>query len=168
MVGKLAPRRGFDTLLDTAAMVREAPQVIVVGHGEEQPALERQAQRLGLGRRVHWCGYQESALPALYAAMDVVLFMAAGSDHGHRTISEAQACGRLTIALAKPGVRDLIEHGVTGLIAPQTGCLMAEMLDQALGATERPAGTLQAALTAAESRRFLPIGQSISRFLARL
>jgi glycosyltransferase involved in cell wall biosynthesis len=168
MVGKLAPRRGFDTLLDTAALVQAAPHLIVVGHGEARPALQRQAHRLGLDQRVHWCGYQEVALPELYTAIDVVLFMAPGSDHGHRTISEAQACGRLTVAREVPGVRDLIDHGVNGLIAPQAGLLMAEMVDQALAASRETAGSTKAAAAVAECRRFEPVGARLSRFLAEL
>jgi glycosyltransferase involved in cell wall biosynthesis len=168
MVGKLAPQRGFDALLDTAALVQAAPHLIVVGHGEAQPALERQARRIGLDQRVHWCGYQEAGLPELYTAIDIVLFIAPGSDHGHRTISEAQACGRLTLAREAPGVRDLIEHGVNGLVSPQAGPPMAEMLDQAL-ATAHPGSNIgSAAVAAAEQRRFLPVGEKISRFLARL
>jgi glycosyltransferase involved in cell wall biosynthesis len=169
MVGKLASQRGFDTLLETTALVQATPHLVVVGHGESQPALERQARRLGLDHRTHWCGYQEAALPELYTAIDVVVFTAPGSDHGHRTISEAQACGRLTVAREVAGVRDLIEHGINGMVAPQAGPRMAEMLDQALAASEQTLSSITtAAVAAAECRRFLPVGQRLSRFLAAL
>ena len=63
---------------------------------------------------MHWTGYQDERLPELWAAMDVALFAAPGSDHGHRAISEAQACARPVVARDIAGVADLIDDDLVG------------------------------------------------------
>jgi len=116
MVGKMAPGRGFDLALRTAALLGEEAHVIAIGHGEARPSLEALASRLRLAGRIRWTGYRERELPGLYEAMDVVLYPAVGSDHGHRAVSEAQGCGRPVVAGGFPGVADLIDDGSTGRI----------------------------------------------------
>ncbi len=164
-VGKLARGRGFELLLATAAAVAPPVHVLLVGHGEHQPALERFAARLGLAGRVHWAGYQEQALPALYAAMDVVLFTAAGSDHGHRAISEAQACGRPVVAADIAGVPDLIEDGVTGrIVQPAPEALAAAVTELVRDPSlSRLLGSRAA--EAVTARRFVPAGRRLAAFL---
>lgn len=56
-VGALDHSDGLDLLLDALALLPD-PQVglAVLGDGEEQARLHRQAQALGLGARVTWCG----------------------------------------------------------------------------------------------------------------
>ncbi|MEJ2583265.1 MAG: glycosyltransferase, partial [Acidobacteriota bacterium] len=78
-VGKLASGRGFGLMLDAVSMVSSAAHIIIVGHGELRARLEEQARHLGLADRIGWAGYQDEALPDLYAAMDVVFFCAPGS-----------------------------------------------------------------------------------------
>ncbi len=168
MVGKVAPGRGFDTLLATAARVGPPVSVLIVGHGEARPGLERRAARLGLGERVFWAGYQESGLPELYAAMDVVLFTAAGSDHGHRTISEAQACHRPVVAARLPGVSDLIEDGRTGCLVTGTPECLAAAVGHLLHHPETSDQITKNAAIAADNRRFRPTGERLAEFLLRL
>jgi mannosyltransferase len=50
--------------------------------------------------------------------MDLFVFPAAGSDHAHRAIAEASACGVPTIAADLPGVPDLVERRATGDLYP--------------------------------------------------
>ncbi len=168
MVGKLARGRGFDTLLETAAGVGGDLHVIVVGHGEARPALEALATSLGLSPRVHWLGYRGRELPGLYAAMDVVLFPTAGSDHGHRAVSEAQGCGRPVVAADLPGVADLIEDGVTGRIVPGSVRDLAAAVAALLAdpAVARRLG--DAAAAAVAPRRFPAVGRRLAAFLEGL
>jgi glycosyltransferase involved in cell wall biosynthesis len=168
MVGKVAPGRGFDLLLRTAARVEPEVHVLIVGHGEARPGLERLADRLGLTPRLHWAGYQELELPALYAAMDIVLYPAQGSDHGHRAISEAQACGRPVVAAGLPGVPDLVEDSATGLLAEPDPASLAFAVGRMLQEPERARRIVAAARRAVEARRFLPCGTGLLRFLRSL
>lgn len=165
MIGKVAPGRGFDLLLETAAHSEPRPHVLIIGHGEARPSLEKLAERLGLAGRVHWAGYQEDDLPALYAAMDVVLVSAAGSDHGHRAISEAQGCARPVVVAAMPGAADLVEDGTTGLLREPTPAAMADAVSLLLGDPDARTRVGDAAAAAVEPRRFGPSGRRLREFI---
>jgi len=168
MVGKVAPGRGFEMLVDVAARLDSATHVLAVGHGEARPALEKRARRLGIHDRLHWAGYQEEELPYLYCAMDVVLFAAAGSDWGHRMISEAQGCGRAVVAGAVDGVAELVTDGQTGIVAATEPGVMAAAVQQILldGAKGRRLG--RAAAEAADRRRFALVGIDLRQYLEHL
>jgi len=168
MVGKVAPGRGFDLLLQAAARVEPSVHVLIVGHGEARPALERLARNLGLSPRLHWAGYQELELPALYAAMDIVLYPAQGSDHGHRAISEAQACSRPVVATRLPGVADLVMDGVTGIETGSTPENLAAAVSRLLEDPALAGRLVAAARQAVEARRFRPCGEALLRFLEPL
>ena len=168
MVGKLAKGRGFDLLLETAARVKPPAHIVIVGHGNAQMSLEILAGRLGLGHRVRWTGYREEALPALYSLMDVVLFAAPGSDWGHRSISEAQGCGRSVVATAIPGVEDLIDDGATGRIAPPRAEALARETAALLADPETRRRTGAASAAAVDNRRLDPSGRRLGSFLRRV
>jgi glycosyltransferase involved in cell wall biosynthesis len=164
-VGKLAKGRGFEFLLHAVARIDMLAHVVVVGHGERQPELRALASVLEIADRVHWAGYREKALPDLYAAMDIYVFAAPGSDWGHRAITEAQACGRPVVAVSHPGVEDLIEDGVSGRLAPPDSVVLASEIDALLANPERSKRLGSAAMAATETRRLEPIGRRLVQFL---
>jgi glycosyltransferase involved in cell wall biosynthesis len=118
-IGKLDRSRGHDLFLRALAAT---PGVhgVVIGKGPFEPALRKLARALHLEPRLVFAGYVEDGLEDLYAAMDLFVFPAAGSDQAHRAIAEASACGTATLAADLPGVRDLVELGVTGDLYPPT------------------------------------------------
>jgi len=165
MVGKLAAGRGFDLLIDAVAYLEPRTHVVVVGHGEAQPELERLAAACGVGSRIHWTGYRERELPELYAAMDIVLYPAVGSDHGHRAISEAQACGKPVVATDLAGVSNLIEHEVSGLIVERSAPDLADGVQRLLASAELTGAITRHGLDAVRSRRFDVVGKQLAEFL---
>jgi glycosyltransferase involved in cell wall biosynthesis len=116
-IGKLVRSRGHDTFVRALAA---APGLhgVIIGKGPFQPALRALAREVGVEGRLTFAGYAEEGLEDLYAAMDLFVFPAAGSDHAHRAIAEVSACGVPTIAADLPGVRDLVEPGITGAVYP--------------------------------------------------
>lgn len=116
-IGKLDRGRGHDLFIHALAA---APEVwgIIVGKGPHTDALTKLAARLGVDDRLVFPGYLEAGLEELYAAMDVFVFPAAGSDHAHRAIAEAAGCAVPALAADLPGVRDLVEPGGTGDVYP--------------------------------------------------
>lgn len=132
-VGKLAAGRGFGRLVEIGAALPPCVHLLPVGHGPLEGRLAERAARRGIADRVHWVGYHEQELPALYAAMDVAVFLAPGSDWGHRMITEAQACGRPLVAVRHEGVAELVEDGRTGLVARDDAAAasaVGELLDE--------------------------------------
>jgi glycosyltransferase involved in cell wall biosynthesis len=164
-VGKLAKGRGFGHLLDTAARLEAPAHVVVVGHGELQPQLEKRAHDLGIEGRVHWTGYQDEALPEMYSVMDVVLFTAPGSDWGHRAISEAQGCGRPVVAVSWPGVEDLIEDGVSGRIVDRDSSALARAVDSLIADPEAAHRLGTTAAEATKDRMLITVGRRLAHFL---
>jgi len=164
-VGKLAARRGFETVLEVASRLGPEIHVVIVGHGELRPRLERLAARLGVVERVHWAGYVEEQLHDLYRVMDVVVYTAVGSDHGHRMISEAQGCARPVVAARLPGVADLIEDGRTGRIAEPDPASLACAVRDLLADRATADAMARAAASAVEARRFAPVGARLQSFL---
>lgn len=116
-VGKLHRHRGQDLFLHALAA---APGVwgVIVGQGEDRQRLGALAEKLGVTPRVRFPGYVEDDLVHLYAAMDLFVFPAAGSDWGHRAIVEAMACGLPVLAAQLEGTEDLVQRGVTGDLYP--------------------------------------------------
>jgi glycosyltransferase involved in cell wall biosynthesis len=112
-IGKIDGTRGQDIFVRGVA---SAPGIwgLIIGKGPGVAALQTLARELGVGERLAWAGYVESGLEHLYAAMDLFVFPAAGSDWGHRAIAEASACGLPSLAADLPGVMDLVEPGATG------------------------------------------------------
>jgi glycosyltransferase involved in cell wall biosynthesis len=91
---------------------------VFAGGGTYRQALERLAERLGVGERVVFTGFVADGLADLLAAADLFVFPAAGSDHGHRAIVEATACGVPTLAADLPGVGAVVRPGETGELFP--------------------------------------------------
>jgi len=116
-IGKLDRGRGHDLFIRGVAATAGVHGVII-GKGPAEPALRKLARALGIENRLTFPGYLEEGLEHLYAAMDLFVFPAAGSDHAHRAIAEASGCGVPTVAADLPGVRDLVEAGVTGALYP--------------------------------------------------
>ena len=110
-IGKVARGRGFEEALQTFAALRRMRgdvRMMIIGHGEHRPTLERLASSLGITSDVTWAGYHEDDLAEHYRASNLLLFTAPGSDEGHRAVLEAMACG---VPVASYPV-----HGVSALI----------------------------------------------------
>jgi glycosyltransferase involved in cell wall biosynthesis len=118
IVGRLVPIKDHDTFLRAAAIVaRDRPDVrfVVAGDGTERPRLERLAAEL-LGDRARFLGWVDD-LPALYAAMDVVV-LTSRNEGTPVALIEAHAANRPVVATRVGGVPDVVEDGRTGLLAP--------------------------------------------------
>jgi glycosyltransferase involved in cell wall biosynthesis len=121
VIGKLSAGRGFEDALRTFSHVHRArPDVrlMIIGHGEHRPVLERLASDLLIAPAVIWAGYHETDLAEHYRAADALLFTAAGSDEGHRAVLEAMACGVVPVTFPIAGVDALLGPLAADLIAP--------------------------------------------------
>src|SRR5437016_7635326 len=121
-IGKIAPGRGFEHVIETFAIVRRskpAARLMIIGHGPLRPSLEQHAANLGVADAVIWAGYHEDDLAEHYRAADVLLLTAAGSDEGHRGVIEAMGCGVIPIAYPLPGIDALLGDLAPRLIAAE-------------------------------------------------
>ncbi len=125
-IGSFFAWEGLALLLDALpAVVARRPdvRVLLVGGGNEEAALKRQAAKLGNGDTVVFAGRApHSQVAGLYAAMDVLVYprlpMRLTDMVTPLKPLEAMALGKLMIASDVGGHRELIQDGETGLLFP--------------------------------------------------
>lgn len=114
-VGHLVERKGHDLVI-RALLGLPGVSLLVAGEGEERPALERLARRLGLGDRVRLLGRVGAAdLPSLYAAADA-LVLASSREGWANVLLEAMACGTPVVATPVWGTPEVVAHPAAGLL----------------------------------------------------
>jgi len=124
-LGRLAPRKGVDLLLNAlAAIVKSHGEndmltLVVAGDGAERGPLEEQARQLGLGERVQFVGAVggEKKTWLLQNARCLVM-PSRGWEAFPLVLLEAYAAGRPVVATSVPGLIDLVRSGRTGLLVP--------------------------------------------------
>lgn len=125
-VGRAVAKKGYDVLLEALALLPQDLdwRFVHVGGGPLRPALERQAERLGLAARIEWRGAQaQPAVLEAYRAADVFVIASRIDEDGDRdglpnVVMEAMSQRVATVASTAGAVAELIEDGVSGLLAP--------------------------------------------------
>jgi glycosyltransferase involved in cell wall biosynthesis len=118
-LGRLNPQKGFDLLLDAFAQVAAKHldiDLILAGEGEELPALQAQAARLGLGERV--CFYGRAQPEQVVRLLNGCLFTAVSSRSEPFGIValEALGAGKPVLATRVGGLPEFLDRG--GLAGP--------------------------------------------------
>jgi glycosyltransferase involved in cell wall biosynthesis len=122
-VATLNELKGHAVLLD--ALAREGLERVeldLVGSGPLEQALRAQAERLGIGDRVRFCGTRsEREVAALLDAADVFVLASVVAANGQMdgipvALMEALAAGMPVIASRLSGIPELVRDGETGLL----------------------------------------------------
>jgi len=119
-VGRLSAEKGPDLFLRAALSIRAqcpAAQFVLVGEGAMLKPLQLFARRFGIADAVHFAGSQDD-MPAVFNEIDVVVSSSL-SEAMPLAVMEAMASGVPVVACKVGGIADLIEHGVTGWLAPE-------------------------------------------------
>lgn len=116
--GRLDPVKGLDDLITAIAQVnRHLPaQLLLVGAGPERERLERLVGASGAADRIHFAGRRDD-VPRLLGMADVFAFPS-WTEGMPNALLEAMAAALPVVATDVPGNRDVIEHGVSGLLVP--------------------------------------------------
>lgn len=126
-VGRLIPRKGFDTLVEAMGVVqRSHPRavLVVIGDGPERERLEQLAQARRVS--VRFLGPLDDATTAAwYDACDVFAMLPRelpdGDIEGFGIVyAEAGAFGKPVVGTRSGGVEDAVVDGETGLLVPPT------------------------------------------------
>jgi glycosyltransferase involved in cell wall biosynthesis len=138
-VGRLAPEKGFDVLIEAfTSMHPRLPDVrlVIAGEGPEAPQLKVLAE--ATGNRVLFVGHMPDTVP-LFEAADIVVAPSRQEGQGIVPL-EAMAAGRPVIASRVGGLVETIVEGRTGLLVPSDDVhALAEALKNLLQDAERRA-----------------------------
>lgn len=142
VLGRLVAIKAIEVLLE--AMVGLAGvHLAIVGDGEERESLEARSRDLGIADRVHFVGWWSDVAGAM-SDLDVVA-LTSRNEGTPVALIEALAAGRPVVATDVGGVRHVIEHGVTGWLAPSgDSATVADLIRRALD-TPRESAILAAA-----------------------
>jgi glycosyltransferase involved in cell wall biosynthesis len=114
-VGRLAPEKGFDLLVEAAALAaREADHIyfLLAGAGPEEARLHELIARHGLAARFVLAGYAED-VPAILRASDIVAVPSRQEGQGLAAL-EAMAAGLPVVAARVGGLVETVQDGATG------------------------------------------------------
>ena len=127
-VGRLVEKKGFDTLVDAMAELRNRgrhTECVIVGDGDERPALERRITALDLTDRVRLVGARPQHVVAdwLRRARVLAAPCQVGSDGNQDALPtvllEALAAGLPVVSTPVAGIPEIVDHLGQGLIVPE-------------------------------------------------
>ena len=137
-VNRLDPRKGFPVMVEAFGRLAERRNdllLVVAGDGPDRAAIDRlpaetRARVVMLGNVPH------EELPPYHAAAEVFCSPATGRESFGIVLVEAMAAGVPVVATDIPGYREVVRHGLDGMLVPprDPGALsraIAEVLDDA-------------------------------------
>jgi len=130
-IGRLAPEKNLPFLLRTFAGVVEAVEkahLLLVGGGPEEDTLKAWTRDSELTTRVHFIGLQPYDTLPRYLAMSDLFVTASVTEVHPLSVIEAMAAGLPVAGLRSVGVGDVVQHGVTGLLAESSEVAFAAQL----------------------------------------
>ena len=117
-MGRLAPQKGFDMLLDAfVPLADKFPDwgLVILGEGDDREKLEIQREKLGLQQRVMMPG-RVSKPHAVIASSDIFAFSSRYEGQG-LALLEAIACGVPAVSYDCPsGPSEILQHEKSGLL----------------------------------------------------
>lgn len=117
-VGRIEPAKGLAVAVDAVARLDGATlRIVGAGDARHLADLEARAAELDLGERVRFPGpVSRSALPAVYAAADAVLFPVTWEEPFGLVPLEAMAVGRPVVATATGGATEYLSDEANALV----------------------------------------------------
>ena len=137
-VGRVVPIKQLDLLLEAVAEARRRDQrirLLVVGDGEQRPALEALAGRLGIGAAVHFAGYR-GELASIWAASDIAVLSSA-NEGTPVSLIEAAAAGVPAVATDVGGVRETLAADASVLVPAADRSALADAIVSLAGDPDR-------------------------------
>jgi D-inositol-3-phosphate glycosyltransferase len=143
-VGRIAPEKGLDRLIEAVARIERRPHprvVIVGGEGGGDPGLRRVkalTRHLGVSERIRFVGrVEQTELPTFYNAADLLVLPSSYESFGMVAL-EALACGTRVVATPVGAMEAFLREGENGRIARDfSASALARAVTRALCDAER-------------------------------
>jgi D-inositol-3-phosphate glycosyltransferase len=177
-VGRIAPIKGLETLLDAIAHLRrDGSQVrlLIVGGEADEPTngheaeIRQRVDALGLRDVVRFVGAQpQDVLRDFYVAADVTVLPSYYESFGMVAL-EAMACGSPVIASRVGGLATTVRDGVTGFLVPDgDASALAERLEAVLADEDLRFRLGREGVQWAARHRWPCVAEAVCREYARL
>src|SRR5215470_19844106 len=177
-VGRIAPIKGLETLLDAVGCLRGAGtpvRLAVVGGETDEPTdgheadVRRRAAALGLGDAVTFVGAQpQQRLRDWYVAADVTVLPSYYESFGMVAL-EAMACGSPVVASRVGGLTTTVKDGITGYLVPEGDAgALGERLELLLHDPETRARLGREATRWAADHRWPCVAEAVCRLYSEL
>ncbi len=120
-VGRLVPHKGVQHLIDAVAVLNrdmgKKAYLVVVGKGPHEIFLRERARKVRCEKVIFAGRVSREDLPRYYAAADVFVLPSISRLEAFGIVTlEAMASGKPVLVSNIPGVRDVVDDGVEGLI----------------------------------------------------
>ncbi len=118
--GRLLWQKGISEFVEVARRLRGKARFQVAGYEESTSPLNvssAQLQRWQAQGLIEWLGARED-MPAVYAQSNVVCLPSTYGEGVPKVLIEAAACARACISTDTPGCREIVRHGLNGLLTP--------------------------------------------------
>jgi D-inositol-3-phosphate glycosyltransferase len=133
--GRLVRWKGVEYLIRALPLIRPGTtQLWIAGEGPYSDTLRELARTEGVEDRVHFLGkVEQDKLAALYRSCSVLVATSFVNETFGMALCEAMACGAPVVASDFGGFREVVEDGVTGLLArPQDPADLAQKVNEVL------------------------------------
>lgn len=126
-IGRLVHKKGFEYLIRAAPLVlaeHSDAHFVLIGDGDLRPALEREANEVGVSEHMHFLGaIPHYDIPRYLAACDIFVVPSVQDESGNvdglpNTLLEGMATGRAVVATRVAGIPQVIHDGSNGLLIP--------------------------------------------------
>ena len=119
-VAAIAPHKDYFTFVDTVEILvnkgHRASFLIIGGDGGEENSIRAYIREKGLVDQIVLTGFRND-IPRILPEIDLLLFTSKTEGLG-TTVLDAFACGVPVVATAAGGIPEMVEEGVSGLLAP--------------------------------------------------
>jgi glycosyltransferase involved in cell wall biosynthesis len=127
-VGRLVKKKGFEYLIDAAAVLRRqhpSLRVVIAGNGDLEASLRSRAHAQGVGDMVQLIGVvPHDGVPAMLAAADVAVAPSVHDDAGNvdglpNTVMEIMASATPLVTTPAGGIAAIATDGITARLVPE-------------------------------------------------
>jgi glycosyltransferase involved in cell wall biosynthesis len=124
-VGALIPRKGQALVIDAMTHLPTDTVLLLVGRGEDEPALRERVAARGLAGRVHFLGnLDHDLIPLVLSAADAMVLASASEGLANAWV-EALACGTPIVITDAGGAREVVTAPEAGVIVERTPAAIA-------------------------------------------
>ena len=171
-LSRIHPKKGCDLLIEAfAAAARAHPELDLVLAGPDQtgwvPALQRRAEALGIGTRVHWPGMLEGDAKWGAFRSCTAFVLPSHQENFGIVVAEAMAAGRPVLITDKVNIWREIEADGAGLVAADDKAGVAALLEEFLAMAPDERDAMGARARASFLARF-EIGRAVASMLAAM